>query len=93
MNYKMMAAASLLSLGVATAAFAGEGNNEPFPLSFSIGANSQTYLSTLPDANGLPLGALNGTPSYRQAQSVTRSYAQQADHPFAQQQAVQARHD
>ena len=90
MKIKMMAAALLMSVGTATAAFAGEGNNEPFPLSISIGANGQTDFSTLPDANGLPVGALKGTPLYSQAQSATRWYAQQADHRFAQQQAVQA---
>ena len=92
MNIKTMAAAMLMSFGAATAASAAEGNNEPFPLSISIGANDETGFSTLPDANGLPVGALNGTPFYSQAQSAARWYAQQADHRFAQQRAVQARH-
>lgn len=90
MNIKLVIAASLLSMGVAATAFAAEGNNEPFPLSFSIGANSQTRFSTLADANGLPVGALNGTPFYKQAQSVTHWNAKQADHRFVQQQAAQA---
>ena len=90
MNVKMMAAALLMSVGAATAAFAGEGNNEPFPLSISIGANGQIGFSTLPEADGLPVGALKGTPFYTQAQATNRWYAQQADHRFAQQQAAQA---
>ena len=86
MNYKTLIAASLLSLGVATSAFA-EGNYEPFPLSVSVGSNGQTYMSQLPITDGLPQGALNGTPRYQQAQSETHWYAQQADHRFAQKQA------
>lgn len=90
MNIKLVIAASFLCMSVAGNAFAAEGNNEPFPLSLSIGADSQTRFSTLADANGLPVGALNGTPFYKQAQSVTQWDAQQADRRLAQQQAAQA---
>jgi hypothetical protein len=92
MNHKMMLAAAFLSLSATTAAFAGEGNNEPFPLSISIGTEGQTYVSTLADTHGLPVDALNGTSFYAQAQSLTRWYAQQSDHQFAEQPTVQARH-
>lgn len=86
MTYKTLIAASLLSVGFATAALAGEGNSEPFPLSVSIDANGPVVFSTAPDATGLPVGALNGTPFDQQAQSLARWYAQRADHRFAQQQ-------
>ena len=94
MNYMMIAAAALLSLGMAASASAGEGNGEPFPLSISIPADGRpVQVSTLPDTQGLPKGALEGTPAYAQAQSLNRWYAQQADHRFAQQQLHQTHHN
>ena len=90
-NRLMIAAMLALSLAAPVAAYAGEGNNELNPLSVSISnSGNSVQVSTLPLSNGLPVGALNGTVAYHQAQSLNRWYAQQADHRFALQQARQA---
>ena len=91
-NKLMIAALLALSLAAPVAAYAGEGNGEPFPLNISVSTapDHQVVVSTLPLTDGLPVGALNGTLAYQQAQSLNRWYAQQADHRFAQQQARQA---
>ncbi len=94
MSTKIIIAATVAALSLATTAFAGEANYEPFPLSVTLNATTgQTQVSMLPVTAGLPAGALDGTPAYEQAQSVNRWYAQQADHRFAQQQAGQTRHN
>ena len=93
MNTKIIIAATVAALSLATTAFAGEANNEPFPLSVGIGSNGQTFVAMLPETGGLPAGALNGTSAYEQAQSLNRWYAQQADHRFAQQRARDGQHD
>ncbi len=51
MNFKIITAAALLCVGMATFASA-EGNYEPFSLSVSVGSNGQTYVGQLPDAIG-----------------------------------------
>lgn len=103
MNTKIIIAATVAALSLATTAFAGEGNG-----SFSADVGSQHYpaevqalsfngVPTLPEngqngavqtANSLPVGFENGTVNYTQAQSVQRWYAQAADRRFALTQAA-----
>ena len=73
MTNKLIIAAMLaLSLTAPGAAYAGEGNAEPFPFNISVSTlpDNQVVISTLPLTNGLPAGALNGTAEYQQAQSL-----------------------
>ena len=130
MNTKIIIAATVAALSLATTAFAGEGQTRdqlipPTPL---IGAASETYgfgatvpgvqtgsqqyqgytpgqvsvgfnNATLPEngqngavqtANSLPRGFEDGTPTYMEAQSVNHWFAMQAQHRFAQRQALLA---
>ena len=90
MTTKLVLAAAI-ALSLSAPAFAGEGNFEPNPVNIGISTTGNSVqLSTLPLTGGLPLGALDGTPAYMQAQSLNRWYAQQAEHRFAQQQLHQA---
>ena len=91
MHTKIMIAATVAALSLATTAFAGEGGeflaNSQAPV---ITQFDNTVLPPLgsegsvESANAVPAGAMNGTAQLMYAQSVNRWFALQADHRFAQ---------
>jgi hypothetical protein len=103
-NTKIIIAATVAALSLATTAFAGEGGRSPAftGAGLNSGLPTATFDNTvLPQngqngsvetANSLPRGAMDGTVQVLQAQSVDRWYAQQADHRFAQQHKARLTH-
>ncbi len=95
MNTKIIIAATVAALSLASTAFAGEGggyDQSPAPAGrqFSFGGLDNTTLpengqnGSVESPNAVPPGAMAGTPAYMYAQSVERYYAQQADRRFAE---------
>jgi hypothetical protein len=101
-NTKIIIAATVAALSLATTAFAGEGGRSPAAAGLNNGLPAASFDNTvLPQngqngsvetANSLPRGAMDGTVQVLQAQSVDRWFAQQADHRFAQQQKARLAH-
>ena len=94
MNTKIIIAATVAAMSLATTAFAaGEGRGGPTPAAqttyYAAGLNNATLPEdgqngAVESPNSVPKGAMVGTEAYRYAQSVDRYFAQQADHRFAQ---------
>ena len=114
MHTKIVIAATVAALSLATTAFAAEGAGDPFPFSaatapaqvtaardtgsaqypaynpaLSWSESAQMTLApngsegAVQTANSLPTGAMEGTVTYMQAQSVNTWVAQQAERRFA----------